>query len=627
LSRHSNEYKPWDVWIQNGIRITGEKKRTAMSSSNITVSEAIANFLEQCYSKYVFGVAGSTTVRLISAISEPHRKNLKFIYALHENASLGMADGYARASNDHAVVLLHTTPGLATCLPNLYNSFIDHVPLLVIIGDVDSRSLIKEPALALTDLADLAKPVSKMVLYAKSAAEVFLGLERSLNVLYSADPGPCCILIPEDVLKEKISGENNLPRSTFWTHVPQKRERASIPPSEKKLQEIICNLEKAKWPLLIVGREIRSIEAIFSLSNFARRLAIPVVQESPYPSAYRANFPQDHPCYLGLFRREADYIKNADFIFALGGQLVTERKNYDSNPFSVSAKIAHVTSSSRELGKNMRSDIQVLATPDDAAIILDKLSARELSENTKKRGNTNRDSRLRRMNAIREKREAEHAKLLRRRNDRDIIEPWALVESLRKTLQGKDYTIVDEGVVSSSYLSELFPFEKWDSFIGRSAGCLGWGLAAAVGVKLALPQKLVVAYVGDGAFLFGPQALWTAAHFKIPISVIVCNNCGYASVNLSFESIGRNDGMERYSRSSKVNELGYEIQNPELDIVKISEGLGVKGFSVRKSSELEKALAALMGSNHQEETRLIDVRINPSEKGYEGSVGTNSAWT
>src|SRR5207245_2344131 len=96
-----------------------------------------------------------------------------------------------------------------------------------------------------------------------------------------------------------------------------------------------------------------------------------------------------------------------------------------------------------------------------------------------------------------------------------------------------------EGVVASSYLSELFQFDIPGSLIGRSAGCLGWGIGAAIGVKLAFPKKKVIAFVGDGAFMFAPQGLWTAAHYDIPITVIVCDNAGYSSVKLSFDSFGK----------------------------------------------------------------------------------------
>src|SRR5579864_7087253 len=167
------------------------------------VSDSIVKYLEDSGTRYVFGVPGSTTVSLISSISKSNK--IKFISALHENACLGMSDGYARASDSFGVSLLHTTPGLTTALPNLYNAFIDDIPLLVIVGDVNSKSLIKEPALALNGLIDIAKPVTKWAFYANSPFEALASVERALNIMHSPEPGPCCIIIPEDILEEQTA--------------------------------------------------------------------------------------------------------------------------------------------------------------------------------------------------------------------------------------------------------------------------------------------------------------------------------------------------------------------------------------------------------------------------------------
>src|SRR5580704_11450217 len=168
------------------------------------IAGRVIRFLEGLGAKYVFGVPGSTTVPLISSISES--RQIKFISSLNENSSLAMADGYSRASSEIGVVLLHTTPGLSTALPNLYNSYVDNVPLLVLVGDVNSKFLIKEPGLALEGLENLAKPVTRWTYYTKSGSDVFTALERSASVLHSSQPGPCCIILPEDLLEQEDNG-------------------------------------------------------------------------------------------------------------------------------------------------------------------------------------------------------------------------------------------------------------------------------------------------------------------------------------------------------------------------------------------------------------------------------------
>lgn len=562
------------------------------------VSDCIVKYLEEAGTRYVFGVPGSTTVALISSISKSSK--VKFISALHENASLGMSDGYARASDTFAVALLHTTPGLTTALPNLYNAFIDDLPLLILVGDVNSKSLIKEPALALNGLIDTVKPVTKWSFYANSPYEALAAVERALNILHSSEPGPCCIIIPEDVLEAECTNSKT----------KLKLNRMRISPDENQLRELVDLIDRAKWPVLLVGREIKQRQAVEALVGFCAKLCVPVVLESPYPSAYTVGFPQDHPCYLGVFRRESEALRGTDMIIALGGQLLTERKFYETSPFARNTKVVHISSSSWELGKNMKVDIGMLADPSESALLLSKLAST-------KRGSKLRDLRRTRIDRIRKKKIAQQQRLLSKAGDGDGIKPWALIRAMKETLRGRSFAIVDEGVVVSSYLSELFEFTQPGSLLGRSAGCLGWGVSAAVGSKLALPKRDVIAFVGDGALLFGPQAIWTAAHYEIPLVVIVCNNRGYASVNLAFESFKRRSKREGDSE-------GCSVASPPLDISKLCEGLGAKAVRVDREEELSSALKEALDSKG---VVVVDVAIDPKERGYEGSVGANSAWT
>jgi benzoylformate decarboxylase len=369
-------------------------------------------------------------------------------------------------------------------------------------------------------------------------------------------------------------------------------------------------MDQSEWPVLIVGREIKEKSAVGALVNFCTRLSIPVLLESPYPSAYSVGYPQSNPCYLGLFRREAEALKGVDLVVALGGQLVTERKYYEEDPFTSSTKIVHVSSDSWQLGKNVRTDVSVLASPELTALAFDSLSR-------KKTGNPKlRKSRGERIQQLFSKKENERARLLSK-GGKDQLKPWELVNELKKSLAREDYVIIDEGVMASSYLSELFIFDKPGTLIGRSAGCLGWGIGAAIGAKLALPNKKVISFVGDGAFLFAPQGLWTAAHYNVPITVIVCDNSGYSSVKLSFDSFGK-----RTKR--KVIGDGTDIVNPKLDIVKLGEALGAVGFSIENRDQLLKSLKSALSLDR---VTVLDVHMAPNEMGYEGSLGLNSAWT
>ena len=558
--------------------------------------------------KYVFGVPGSTTVSLISSISDS--KRLKFISSLNENASLAMADGYSRASSSIGVVLLHTTPGLTTALPNLYNSYVDNIPLLILVGDVNSKFLIKEPGLALDGLEDLAKPLTRWTYFAKSGSDVVTAIERSASIFRSPETGPCCIIIPEDILEDEQREEDDDDKSGEPNH-RLALEPLVVKPDEKTIQNLIAMLDESNWPLIIIGREIKSEKAVNAIVDFCNLLSLPAMLESPYPSAYSVGFPQNDPCYVGLFRRESEALKGADLIVGLGGEMVTERKYYEDSPFSNSTKVIHISQDPWQLGKNIPTDVSIIASPERTAGMLAEL-ARAHEGNVGKR-----EQRKRRIGEICSKRREEREKLLSKRGDGHGIKPWELVSSVKRSLGDKDFLIVDEGVVASSYFSEIFEFTRPGSLIGRSAGCLGWGLGAAIGAKLAEPKKIVIAIVGDGALMFSPQALWTAAHERISIIVLVCNNNGYSSVRLSFDSFARRS-------KRKVSVESSEILYPRLDLVSLGKALGVTAVSVTDEIELPNALDSAIIS---EMPYLLDVHVDPREKGFEGSVGMNSTWT
>jgi benzoylformate decarboxylase len=568
------------------------------------IADRVIRFLEGLGVKYVFGVPGSTTVSLISSLSES--RQIKFISSLNENSSLAMGDGYSRASGEIGVLLLHTTPGLTTALPNLYNSYVDNVPLLVLVGDVNSKFLIKEPGLALDGLENLAKPVTKWTYYAKSGSDIFAALERSTSILNSPEPGPCCIILPEDLL-ELEEAENHSDKK-----FPVARQRNVVKPDEEDVLQIISLMDQSQWPVLIVGREIKGKSAVAALVNFCERLSIPVLLESPYPSAYTVGYPQSNECYLGLFRREAEALKGADVIVALGGQLVTERKYYEQEPFNSSTKVVHITSDSWQLGKNVRTDVALLATPETTALALDELSKKKNDVDQKLR-----KFRAERIHELHSKKQKEISRLLSKGGKDHPVKPWELVVDLKESLAGEDYIIIDEGVVASSYLSEVFVFDTPGTLMGRSAGCLGWGLGAAIGAKLASPEKKVIAFVGDGAFMFAPQGLWTAAHYEIPITAIVCNNAGYSSVKLSFDSFGKR------TKGNAVAD-GTSIVKPKLDIVKLGEALGAIGYSIETRDQLRRNLKSALSLD---QVTLLDVQIDPDQMGYEGSLGLNSVWT
>ncbi|MEM4297404.1 MAG: thiamine pyrophosphate-binding protein, partial [Nitrososphaerota archaeon] len=470
---------------------------------------------------WLFGLAGSTIVGLLRSCSY---RGIDLVAGLNENVSVGMADGYSRYTGKPTFIALHAAPGLSTALPNLYNAYIDGSPLVIYLGDTDSRHELNEPGLWLEDMRGVAAHYTKFCWKVSNPNDVPRAIRRAIKVATSPhDPGPTCIIVPEDVSESDARYEPVEPS--------RYRINKQVTPNKDLITTCFHLLMNAQRPVVIAGRQVAEFDALHLLMTLCEELALPVVSESPYPFTQSINFPNDHELYVGVFDPNHPFIKAADAVLAVGCRVFSERAFSNKPYLPRHSRLVHIHTSPWEIARVHPVDVGIVADPKSALEML-------LNE-VRSTGRREFSSKSARLSVVRSYREFIEASkdACRKREGVGLVRTWKLVEEMNNILP-KDTVIVDEGVVSSTYLDSFYTFSKPKTLVGRSAGSLGWGVPASLGVKMAADDRHVVCFTGDGAFMFAPQSLWTASRYNLPVIIILCNNRSYVSVKMSFDALG-----------------------------------------------------------------------------------------
>lgn len=529
----------------------------------------------------IFGNPGTTELALLDAtVSE----GMDFHLCLHEGAAVAMADGFGRATGTTGVVMVHTSVGAANTLTNLINLRSDSRPLLVIAGDKDDRLSGRGCFCEVPDLPGLLRQVTKeawRVTRPEKLPELTL---RALKIAQAPTPGPVFLAVPENYMAAQLPGE------CVGQHV-RAADRLTLRAHPDELRLVLAALARARRPLLIAGNEVGRTEAAPLLAELADRLGVPVVGEEVFTTS-ALNFPTDHPLYHGNFSPDLAVVRDADLVVAIGARAFMEYA-YPAEPYlRRGVRFMQIGADPSELGKIYQAELAVLGDAGSAIRDLLEMAAGDM---------------LPRAGVLLERRA--HAT---RRPDMKApdygppgelgsLHPLQLLAALDEALPS-DAVIVDESVLSKGLFQRHVALSGRRRYFGTSGGGLGWGLPAAIGVQLGMPDRRVVAFLGDGGALFNIQSLWTAAHLRVPVVVVVVNNGGYMAVRRGLGQFG-----EESSRSGRYP--GSFIAKPEIDLCSLAQGFGVQAITVRETDQLADALRWALELG---EPALVDVRVAPS---------------
>ena len=538
----------------------------------MNAAEAFVATLRAAEVGVVFGLPGSTEAALLEALRADG--GVRYVLALHENAAVAMADGYARASARVGVVGLHTSVGTMNGMSQIYNAYQDRSPVVVTAGHKDRQVLAEDGFCAIPELASLLRGFTKWSWQSLSAEAVASDLARALRVAAAPPPGPTYLAVPEDLMAEPFGDADALP--AVWPVPAGPPRDLGRRPDADSVKRAAALMLGARRPLLMLGSAAAGAAAL--ARSLAEMLEMPVV------SADRTDlsilpYPVSDPRYVGQYGEEEEALRDCDCVVAIGCRLFFPFSDGTRPRLPQHARLIHVYPEAERVGWSVRPDIGLAA---DAAPALQDLGAAVASLGGL--GTAERTERAAHVAALARKRR-ERLRVERERDADGVpISIARLAVELGRVLP-PDAIVLDEAIRSSRQILAHCAFPDGATVYRTTGGALGWGVPAAIGAKLAQPTRPVLALVGDGSFQFTVQALWTAVREAAGVVTIVLDNGGYLAVKRAIE---RHVGAPSDSRPHPGTAL------PGLDHAAVAAGYGAGCAVVRDPDQLGPAITAAL---------------------------------
>lgn len=533
---------------------------------------------------YLFGNPGTTELPIVQGCAE---QGIEYVLSLHEDVAVGMAMGYAHATGKAGVVNLHVAPGLAHGLGNLYNAYKAGLPLVITAGQHHTEVLIQEPILA-GDLVEMAKPFCKWAYQVNRPEEFPLALHRAFKVAQTHPQGPVFLALPPDVMLAE----------TDLTMPPPSRIETRTSTDTAALTKAAELLRDARNPLIVVGDVVGRSGAHAEVAALAELMGAPVLSE---PLSVWLNFPTDHPHFIGgmpggnmtVARR---MLEGYDLLLLVGFCSQAAVAVHDGNgpllPQNVPTIYVH--EDVWEIAKNGPAEIGILG--DVKRIMADMVTVVKEMDLSHARLQERRQQTLAKASARRESLNAAAAAV----EGKTPLHPIAVMRALGPLLQ-EPHAIVNEAISNTAVVNDHLPLRQPEHLVGVKGGGLGHSMPAALGVAMARPGAQIVSIVGDGTALYYPQALWTAAHYQLPVTFLVLNNSNYRILKIGLTGMGGPWGADKRTAP------GLDITNPDIDWVALAQGFGVEARRIETPAELEESLRWAL---ERKAPVLLDVVIN-----------------
>ena len=551
----------------------------------ITGKQAFLQILKQEGVSVMFGNPGTTELPLMDGLArEP---GIHYVLALQEAVAIAMADAYAQASGGLAAVNVHVSPGLGNAMGMLYDASKSGAPMLLTAGQHDQGFNVTEPILW-SDLPPMAAPLVKWSTEARRLEDLPRIVHRAVKTAFAHPSGPVFLSLPVDVLNAERDLDLGAPTRVAPRIVG---DRAAV----ARAAEMLAKAEK---PVIIAGDAVAHGDALAELAELAELIGAPVITEGV---ASTCSFPFTHPLHAGAMPRIGPPIRallmRHDLLFSVGGDLFTLSLPDDVDPMPPGLKVVHLDVNPWELGKNYPTEVAIFGEP--------KATLPEISEAIRRHtGKHGHPQAAKRRDAVAAAFAAERGELVKRAEAeaaRVPISPLTLMHEVAKATP-PDAVVVDEAISSSPGIRHFFTCADAKSFFGLRGGGIGWGLPAALGVKLALPNRPVVALVGDGSAMYTNQALWTAARESLAVVYVIFNNTSYRILKQRTKALkGFSAEDDRY--------VAMDLDRPLIDFVGLARSLGVAGTRVEKASDIGPTVSRALASGGP---HLVDVRIDSS---------------
>ena len=492
----------------------------------------------------IFGYPGGAVLPFYDAIY--NFKGIRHILGRHEQGCLHEAEGYAKSTGKLGVAVVTSGPGATNAITGIADAMSDSVPLLVFTGQV-ARAGIGKDAFQEADIVGITMPITKYNYQVRETADIPRIITEAVHIATTGRPGPVVIDLPKDVSALETdfiySPEVNLP-----SYQP------TLEPNDMQIKKILKQLSKAKKPVLLAGGGISYAEAAAELNGFAERYQIPVVTSL----LGQGTIATTHPLFLGMGGMHGSFAANiamteADFMISIGCRF-DDRLTGNPKTFAKNAKVAHIDIDPAEIGKIISADIPVVG---DAKKALQMLLAEPTVHNNTEKWieKVTKDK-----NRVRSYDKKER-----------VVQPQAVIERIGELTNGDAIVVTDVGQ-HQMWTAQYYPYQNERQLVTSGGlGTMGFGIPAAIGAKIANPDKEVVLFVGDGGFQMTNQELAILNIYKVPIKVIMLNNHSLGMVRQWQESFyeGRTsesvfDTLPDFQLMAQAYGIkNYKFDNPE----------------------------------------------------------------
>jgi benzoylformate decarboxylase len=550
--------------------------------NRITGRSAFLALLKDEGITHLFGNPGTTELPIMHALKE--HPELTYVMAMQESLVVAIADGFSRASGRLVACNVHVAPGLGNAMGSLYNAQFTGTPMILTAGQQEQGHGLMEPLLY-GPLVRMAEPLVKWAVEVTRLEDLPRIVRRAAKLATTPPTGPVFISLPGDILNAEVGIE--LGHST--------RVDTRVKPSDEALQALARRILKAERPVIVAGDEIVKSDALQEAALLAVTLGCPAYQQS---APYGAHFLSESPCFMGALSRSQKQVRDIltpyDLMIVLGADPLRMSVHSEIDPKPEGMSILQVGLVEWDLAKNYAAEIALKADV--------KETLRSLIPALKSAGGAALEARA--SNGVAElstrnwtARRARLVDEISRKSDHMPIDPdWLALQVVRAM---PDHAIlVDEGLTSSRQMTALRPYRDRYDYHALASGGIGWGLPASVGVSLANPERPVVCYSGDGSAMYSIQALWTAAHHKLPLTVVIVNNGGYRIIKQRLLAFHGDDHF-----------VGMDFADPPVDFVGLAKSLGLEAIRVTQAKDVTAVLASAFG---RPGAKLIEVVVDGS---------------
>jgi len=546
-------------------------------------AEMVVQSLRDQGVEFLFGYPGGAVLDIYDAIHT--LGGIEHILVRHEQAAVHMADGYARATGKVGCVLVTSGPGATNAITGIATAYADSIPLVVLSGQVPS-GLIGSDAFQECDMIGISRPVVKHSFLVKNSEDIPTIIKKAFYIASTGRPGPVVIDLPKDVVN---------PLNKFAYTYPEEVTLRSYNPTVQghkgQIKKALKALLVAKKPVLFVGGGVISANCHDALTRFAKQLNLPVTSSLMGLGA----FPGTDRQFLGMLGMHGTYeantaMHNSDLILGIGVRF-DDRTTNNLAKYCPHAKVIHVDVDPTSISKTVPVAIPIVGS---AESVLEEFLSLLEDENLAKSQSDLTDwwKQIEQWKAV---------KCLDFDRHSGVIKPQQVIETIYRLTQGNAYMASDVGQ-HQMFAALHYPFDQPRRWINSGGlGTMGFGLPAALGVKLADPKATVVCITGDGSIQMNIQELSTAKQYDIPIVIICLNNHFLGMVKQWQDLIYSGRHSQTYMNSLP-------------DFVKLAEAYDHVGIQIAKPEELEEKLKQAFSIKNK--LVFVDINVDANEHVY-----------